>query len=151
LKDFADARDQLVAQRPEALEDRRTYNSRKATEQAAVIGPIVQRMANSAGAEDADTTARRCNFCFKRQDQVLKFIVGTNNYICNECVETCTGLVNNDEDKVPGLQQGLHCDFCHKHVREVGTVIAGAGTNICNECVELCVEIITEGTQADSN
>ena len=90
-----------------------------------MIGPIVQRMANSAGAEDADTTARRCNFCFKRQDQVLKFIVGTNNYICNECVETCTGLVNNDEDKVPGLQQGLHCDFCHKHVREVGTVIAG--------------------------
>ena len=151
LKDFADARDQLVAQRREALEDRRTYNSRKATEQAAVIGPIVQRMANSAGAEDADTTARRCNFCFKRQDQVLKFIVGTNNYICNECVETCTGLVNNYEDKVPGLQQGLHCDFCRKHVREVGTVIAGAGTNICNECVELCVEIITEGTQADSN
>ena len=32
LKDSADARDQLVAQRREALEDRRTYNSRKATE-----------------------------------------------------------------------------------------------------------------------
>ena len=151
LKDFADARDELVAQRREALEDHRPYNPRKATEQAAAIGPIVQRMAASAGAGDSDTAARRCNFCFKRQDQVLKFIAGTNSYICNECVETCTGLVNNDEDKVPGLQQGLHCDFCRKHVREIGTVIAGAGTNICNECVELCVEIITEGTQADSN
>ena len=153
LKDFADARDELVEQRREALEDRRTHNSKKAPDQAAVIGPIVQRMADSARTEDGDTAARLCNFCFKRQDQVLKFIVGTNIYICNECVETCTGLVNSDEskDKAPGPQEGLRCDFCGKHVREVGTVIAGAGTSICNECVELCVEIITEGTQADSS
>ena len=151
LKDFAHARDELVEQRRESLEDRGTYDSKKATEQAAVISPIVQRMADSAGAEDADQTVRRCNFCFKRQDRALKFIAGTNNYICDECVHTCTDLVNGEESgQALGPQEGLHCDFCGKHVREVRTVIAGAGTSICDECVELCVTIITEGTQADS-
>ena len=152
LKDFADARDELVEQRREARENRWTFSGGKAQQQTAVISPIVQRMADSAGAEDADPTVRRCNFCFKRQDQVLKFIAGTNNYICNECVETCEGLVSRDEvGETPSPEEGVHCDFCFKHVRDVTTVIAGAGTSICNECVELCVEIITEGTQADSS
>ena len=152
LKDFADARDELVEQRRKARENRWTFSGGKAQQQTAVISPIVQRMAGSAGAEDADPTVRRCNFCFKRQDRVLKFIAGTNNYICNECVETCTGLVSRDEfGDTPSPEEGVHCDFCFKHVREVTTVIAGAGTSICNECVELCVEIITEGTQADSS
>ena len=153
LKDFADARDELVQQRRESLEDHRDFNRKRIVEEAAVIGPIVQRMADSAGAEDADPTVRRCNFCFKRQDRVSKFIAGTNKYICDECVETCTGLVNGDNrgDKALGPQEGLHCDFCLKDAREVRTVIAGAGTSICDECVELCVTIITEGTQADSS
>ncbi|MCY3623242.1 MAG: hypothetical protein OXH68_16230 [Gammaproteobacteria bacterium] len=152
LKDFSDARDELVAQRREAFEDRRTFNSKKAIEQAAVISPIVQRMADSAGAEDGSPTIRRCNFCFKRQDRVSKFIVGTNMYICDECVETCTGLVDCGEvGQTPSPEDSVHCSFCSKHVREVRTVIAGPGTSICNECVEICVEIITEGTQADSS
>ena len=151
LKDFAHARDELIEQKGKSLEDRRTFNSKEITEKNAVISPIVKRMADSAGAEDADPTVRRCSFCFKRQDRVWKFIAGSANYICNECVETCTGLVDDDRSgQALGPQEGLHCDFCGKHVREVRTVIAGAGTNICDQCVELCVTIITEGTQADS-
>ena len=151
LKDFAHARDELIEQRGKSLEDRRTFNSKEFKEQDAVISPIVKRMADSAGAEDADPTVRRCSFCFKRQDRVLKLIAGSANYICDECVHTCTDLVNGEESgQALGPPEGLHCDFCHKHVREVRTVIAGAGTNICDQCVELCVTIITEGTQADS-
>ena len=153
LKDFADARDELVEQRRESLEDHRAFNRKKIMEEDPVIRTIVHRMADSAGAEDADPTVRRCNFCFKRQDRVSKFIAGTNKYICDECVETCTGLVNGDNrgDRALGPQEVLHCDFCLKDVREVRTVIAGAGTSICDECVELCVTIITKGTQADSS
>ena len=151
LKDFAHARDELIEQRGKTLEDRRTFNSKEFKEQDALISPIVKRMADSAGAEDADPTVRRCSFCFKRQDRVLKLIAGSANYICDECVHTCTDLVNGEESgQALGPPEGLHCDFCRKHVREVRTVIAGAGTNICDQCVELCVTIITEGTQADS-
>ena len=39
----------------------------------------------------------RCSFCGKRQEQVKRMMSGPNNvYICNECVELCTSLIQED-------------------------------------------------------
>ncbi len=44
-----------------------------------------------------DQTTLRCSFCGKTQDQVEKLISGMNNtFICDECVELCAELVNDD-------------------------------------------------------
>ncbi len=38
----------------------------------------------------------RCAFCDKTQDQVRKMIAGPGVYICNECVELCYEIINED-------------------------------------------------------
>ncbi len=44
-----------------------------------------------------DQMMLRCSFCGKTQDQVEKLISGMNNtFICDECVELCAELVNDD-------------------------------------------------------
>lgn len=35
----------------------------------------------------------RCSFCGKTQHEVKKLIVGPTVYICNECIELCTGII----------------------------------------------------------
>lgn len=55
--------------------------------------------------------AIRCSFCGKYQNEVQKLVAGPNVYICDECIEVCVGIldedleykrskVNNKEDKV---------------------------------------------------
>ena len=44
-----------------------------------------------------DQMRLRCSFCGKTQDQVDKLISGMNDtFICDECVELCAELVNDD-------------------------------------------------------
>ena len=44
-----------------------------------------------------DQMRLRCSFCGKTQDQVDKLISGMNDtFICDECVELCMELVNDD-------------------------------------------------------
>ncbi len=40
----------------------------------------------------------RCSFCNKRQEQVMRMIAGPNVYICNECVNLCNGILQDDMD-----------------------------------------------------
>ena len=44
-----------------------------------------------------DKKPARCSFCNKREDQVRRMIAGPDAYICNECVELCTGLLDEDD------------------------------------------------------
>ena len=38
-----------------------------------------------------------CSFCHKRQGQVNKLIAGPGVYICNECVELCEAIIEEDD------------------------------------------------------
>ncbi len=38
----------------------------------------------------------RCSFCGKRQEQVNRIIAGPNVFICNECVELCSGIIKDE-------------------------------------------------------
>jgi len=40
----------------------------------------------------------RCSFCGKYQDQVRKIIAGANVYICDECVDLCVDILEDDPD-----------------------------------------------------
>ena len=44
-----------------------------------------------------------CTFCGKRQRQVFKMIAGPSVYICNECVELCTEIVEEEHERQEGL------------------------------------------------
>ena len=47
-----------------------------------------------------DKTTCRCSFCGKSEEQVKKLIEGPNAYICNECVELCVELFQDDMESV---------------------------------------------------
>ena len=57
----------------------------------------------------SDDKQLRCSFCGKPQDQVRRLIAGPNVYICNECIELCTEIIEEefvenydyDMDEVP--------------------------------------------------
>ncbi|EVM82677.1 ATP-dependent Clp protease ATP-binding subunit ClpX [Staphylococcus aureus M0966] len=38
----------------------------------------------------------KCSFCGKDQDQVKKLVAGTGVYICNECIELCSEIVEEE-------------------------------------------------------
>jgi len=38
----------------------------------------------------------RCSFCQKKQESVRKLIAGPKVFICDECVEVCVDIINDD-------------------------------------------------------
>ncbi|MGN0150990.1 MAG: ATP-dependent Clp protease ATP-binding subunit ClpX [Wujia sp.] len=48
-----------------------------------------------------DRKKLRCSFCNKSQDQVRKLIAGPNVYICDECIEICSEIIQDEfEDEL---------------------------------------------------
>jgi len=46
-----------------------------------------------------DSGVLRCSFCGKTQDEVRKLIAGPTVYICNECVELCTDIIEEEWER----------------------------------------------------
>lgn len=46
-----------------------------------------------------DRKQLRCSFCNKTQDQVRKLIAGPNVYICDECIEICSEIIEEEFDE----------------------------------------------------
>ncbi len=56
--------------------------------------------ATTAGAQtDPGPKTLYCSFCGKSQHEVRKLIAGPSVFICDECVDLCTDIVEPDEDK----------------------------------------------------
>ena len=55
-----------------------------------------------------DEKSIRCSFCGKHQDQVRRIIAGPGAYICNECVQLCMGILDEDSDPI---QDALDSDI----------------------------------------
>ena len=47
---------------------------------------------------EMDKTQVRCSFCGKDSSQVKRIIAGANGYICNECVELCSEIIQGEEN-----------------------------------------------------
>ena len=43
----------------------------------------------------------RCSFCSKARSKTRKMIAGPNVYICNECVEICREILDDDKQDKP--------------------------------------------------
>jgi ATP-dependent Clp protease ATP-binding subunit ClpX len=58
---------------------------------------------------DEDNQRRKvfCSFCGKPKTQARRLIAGPNVYICDECIEMCNGLINNDRDAGDKTAPGL--------------------------------------------
>lgn len=47
-----------------------------------------------------DRKQLRCSFCNKTQDQVRKLIAGPNVYICDECIDICSEIIEEEFDEL---------------------------------------------------
>ncbi len=47
-----------------------------------------------------DRKQLRCSFCNKTQDQVRKLIAGPDVYICDECIDVCSEIIEDEFDTV---------------------------------------------------
>lgn len=48
----------------------------------------------------------KCSFCGKLQDQVKKLVAGPGVYICDECIELCNEIIEEELSEDPGLDIG---------------------------------------------
>lgn len=46
-----------------------------------------------------DSNALRCSFCGKGQKEVKKLIAGPGVYICDECIELCTDIIDEEKER----------------------------------------------------
>ena len=44
-----------------------------------------------------DKNTPRCSFCGKAQNQVHKLIAGPDAFICNECIDLCNEIIDEEE------------------------------------------------------
>lgn len=60
-----------------------------------------------AGKSD-DRKQLRCSFCNKTQDQVRKLIAGPGVYICDECIEICSEIIEEEFDGYPASDADIN-------------------------------------------
>jgi len=60
-----------------------------------------------AGKSD-DRKQLRCSFCNKTQDQVRKLIAGPGVYICDECIEICSEIIEEEFDNDSIADAGIN-------------------------------------------
>ena len=55
-----------------------------------------------------DRKQLRCSFCNKTQDQVRKLIAGPGVYICDECIEICSEIIEEEFDRDPVMDTDIN-------------------------------------------
>ena len=63
------------------------------TEKEDDVEPHIER-SNEQEIKDHEGCQMRCSFCQKCEHEVEQIIAGENVFICNECVELCSEIVN---------------------------------------------------------
>jgi hypothetical protein len=77
------------------------WNILSAKIEAAAARTSEERSPSYAGTQNDPTAPKTlyCSFCGKSQHEVQKLIAGSEVFICDECVDLCTGIVEPDDDK----------------------------------------------------
>jgi len=60
----------------------------------------------------------KCSFCGKTQEQVRKLIAGPNVYICDECIDLCADIIEEEYDDVPSKVEELNV-LKPKEIKEI--------------------------------
>lgn len=63
------------------------------------------------------TPSRRCSFCGRSEEEVHKLISGPNGvYICDECIEICGDIINEDEGRRDAEKSGVESGLTQQDV-----------------------------------
>jgi hypothetical protein len=94
-----------------------------------------------------------CSFCNKDEHQVEKLIAGPKVFICNECIEVCVDILNDDprfakaqalrdgkpangSADTPGSRSAAMCAMCRTPIiGSRGLLIPSRGVRLCFGCI----------------
>jgi len=76
----------------------------------------------------------RCSFCNKEQQFVRKLIAGPKVYICNECVDICNDILN--DDGVFPHEGGQRCRVCGASTDAAQSLLVRGSGLVCPKCLE---------------
>lgn len=57
--------------------------------------------------DDSSEKNVRCSFCGKTQDEVMKMIAGPNVFICDECIDICCTIIEDDNGLGKSVNRGV--------------------------------------------
>ena len=82
-------------------------------------------------------TELRCSFCNKTENPRRKVIAGPKVQICDECVDLCVDILNDDRKDptwtdVPGA---VHCMVCRMQALPEDVVMVRSRGVICRGCI----------------
>lgn len=81
----------------QVADKRSEENDLKITERIFVRGECMFKFSEEKG-------QLKCSFCGKTQDQVRKLVAGPGVYICDECIELCTEIVEEELDTTEDVE-----------------------------------------------
>ena len=55
-----------------------------------------------------DKKQLKCSFCGKTQDQVKRLIAGPGVYICDECIDLCSDIIQEEFEETVELDTTSH-------------------------------------------
>lgn len=55
-----------------------------------------------------DKKQLRCSFCGKSQEQVKRLIAGPGVYICDECIELCSEIIEDEFEETSTAMESLN-------------------------------------------
>ncbi len=84
------------------------------------IGAGIPRRMEIGMAGKKDEAKLRCSFCGKTQNQVHKLIAGSGVYICDQCIELCSEIIEEDADNMDSrYDDGMEINlFKPKEIKE---------------------------------
>ncbi|UNB92372.1 MAG: ATP-dependent Clp protease ATP-binding subunit ClpX [gamma proteobacterium endosymbiont of Trioza apicalis] len=100
-----------------------------------------------------------CSFCNKNQYEILRLIAGPNVYICNECIELCTEIIQYEFENV--ISPNFNHDKLptpHKILRYLNTYVIGQkkakkvlSVAVYNHYKRLCNDTIYNGIELNKS
>ena len=67
----------------------------------------------------SDSRTLKCSFCGKSQEQVKKLIAGPGVYICDECVELCDEIIEEELSRHVDKQGRMDCLLKPKEIKDI--------------------------------
>jgi predicted SprT family Zn-dependent metalloprotease len=91
----------------------------------------------------------RCSFCSKSKDEVRKLIAGPDVYICDECVDVCQEIINDDvidkPDQTSPSDTMYACSLCSGlSPAERITIIRHRAVAVCKSCIDAILDTLNE-------
>jgi hypothetical protein len=108
----------------------------------------------SASDQALELHKTRCSFCGLGEGHVARLFEGRSRYICNECIQVCSILMDDyrDNDYLPPWEKtpwylrwlkgkegrAINCSFCGADRIKGEYLMASRSSQICERCIRAC-------------